>query len=90
MSERQIGRIAFRIEKGMWVARYALPDTMEGSLVLGALAMPIAEVPRFKAAFIKVMQDAVDRILLDSEGIKATWAPPVAASRLQVLGKKGK
>jgi len=74
--QRQIGRLTFRVEDDLMVARYALPDTMDGALFLGALALPIARVPRFKAVFVKMMQDALERILLDSAGVKPTWDGP--------------
>ena len=35
----QIGRLAMRVEGKLWVAYYALPNTMKGAIFLGSVQM---------------------------------------------------
>lgn len=75
-AQRQIGRLAFRVEGRMWVAYYALPDSMEGALLLGSISMGAVQAPQHKQAFIKLMQDVISRALINKVGSKPTWAVP--------------
>lgn len=78
----QIGRLSFREEGGLWVAYYAMPNTMEGALFLGSIRMAFVVGVRGaskKQAFMTVMRDAVGDILEDKTGVRPTWNKPVTA-----------
>ena len=50
-------RLALRHEGNFWNAYVALPDTMEGAFLIGSIAMwAVARSPKFKRAFMDVMQ----------------------------------
>ena len=38
-----IGRLAMRVEGELWSAYYAMPNTMEGAVFLGSIAMRFSE-----------------------------------------------
>lgn len=60
----QVGRIAFRVEGDWWVARYALPDSMQEALDLGRIRMAIVtSSPKRKQAFIELMREYVAEIV---------------------------
>ena len=79
MKRRQIGRIALRVEGKMWNAYYAMPDTMEGALWLGSIAMAAVSDKRRKQAFMDLMRDAVGDIIADQTGEHPGWNEPVNA-----------
>jgi hypothetical protein len=57
---KEIGRLAFRVEGKWWIAYYALPNTMEGAIVLGSIAMSLVEDKERKLAFQAIMKSAVE------------------------------
>jgi hypothetical protein len=70
----QIGRLAMRDEGSLWVAYYALPDTMKGAIFLGSIAMRfVVNAPERKAAFMGIMRDAVSDIIEETTGRRPTW-----------------
>lgn len=76
---QKVGRIALRVEGKMWNAYYAMPDTMEGALWLGSLAMAAAENPRYKTAFMNLMREFVGDIIKGKTGVRPDWNKPVTA-----------
>jgi hypothetical protein len=70
----QIGRLAMRDEGSLWVAYYALPDTMDDAIFLGSIAMRfVLHDAERKAAFMAIMRDAVSDIIEDTTGHRPTW-----------------
>lgn len=76
----KLGRLAMRVEKGFWRAYYALPDTMEGAILLGSIRMAFVEEPKAKEAFMYMMKACVGMMLEEVTGHKPSWPnPPVSA-----------
>ena len=59
------GRLAFRVEGTMWNAYWALPDTMEGALLIGSIAMAAVQNVKRKHTFMILMKDAVASIFAE-------------------------
>ena len=72
----QPGRLALRVEGSMWVAYYAMPDTMDGAIILGSIHMRVVENPERKAAFMALMRDALADIIESILGERPTWPEP--------------
>jgi hypothetical protein len=65
------GRLAMREEGTLWVAYYALPDTMEGALYLGSIRMAFLRGhPERRNAFLKLMRESVNDIFEIEHGLK--------------------
>lgn len=60
---RWVGRLALRVEGETWVAYYALPDTMEGAIVLATIRMALVEDGDRKRAFMELMKSAIGDFL---------------------------
>jgi len=75
----QMGRLALRHEGSLWNAYYALPDTMDGAVFLGSIQIVFVQNAERKAAFMKLMQEAVGDILGDKTGTRPTWPEPQVA-----------
>jgi hypothetical protein len=74
MKKQQIGRLSLRVEGNNWNAYYAMPDTMEGALWLGSIAMAfVRDHPVRKQAFMDIMRDAVGDIIEQETGVRPTW-----------------
>ena len=71
----QIGRIAMReSEDGeWWHGYYAMPNTMEGALLLGSIRMQFVQDEDRKQAFMSLMQEAVGDILQAEVGERPTY-----------------
>jgi hypothetical protein len=73
----QVGRLALRVEGAAWNAYYAMPDTMEGALWLGSIAMAtVADNPERKEAFMDLMKGIVGEFLNDFYQQPVTWPDP--------------
>jgi hypothetical protein len=69
-----IGRLAMRHEGENWNAYYATPDTMEGAVYLGSIAMRfVAGYPQRKAAFMDLMRDGVSDLIEEETGERPIW-----------------
>lgn len=70
----QIGRLAMRHEGIFWNAYYMMPDTMEGAVLLGSIAMHFVEGRQDrKDAFMNLMKEAVSDIIEDKTGTRPVW-----------------
>ena len=76
MKPDQVGRLAFRVEGDLWVAYYALPDTMDEALFLGSIRMAIVQKTEAKHAFMAIMRDAMSDILEEQFGERPDWPDP--------------
>lgn len=65
-----------RVEGDLWVARYALPNTMDGAVFLGSIAMAFVQDHERKVRFMSLMRDAVSDILEHSTGTRPIWPEP--------------
>jgi len=74
---KNIGRLAMRREGNFWNAYYAMPDTMEGAVLLGSIGIVFVSggeyQQRRKEAFMAFMQDCVSDILEDQIGTRPEW-----------------
>jgi hypothetical protein len=73
----KMGRLAMRREGKWWNAYYAVPDTMEGAIQLGSIAMAFVQggelqVKR-KEAFMDFMRECVGDILEEKFGVRPSW-----------------
>lgn len=84
--KKRVGRLALRHEGSMWNAYYALPDTMEGAILLGSLAMRFAENPAQKQAFMDLMRAAVSDLMFELFGQRPTWKEPQMAAESERAG----
>lgn len=78
---QKIGRLALREEGSMWNAYYALPDTMEGAIFIGSIAMRFVRDHELRRnIFIGLMRDAVSDLMEELLGARPTWPEgPVTA-----------
>ncbi|MGB0412129.1 MAG: hypothetical protein ACPGFA_11115 [Pikeienuella sp.] len=75
--KQQIGRLAMREEGSLWVAYYALPDTMKDALFLGSIRMAfVTDNWQAKELFMSLMRDAVSDIIKDKTGVTPDWPHP--------------
>lgn len=88
---KQVGRLAMRVEirrEGpFWVGYYALPDTMEGAIRLGEIAMKGVEDEARRTGFMGLMQEMVADILEDRLGIRPEFNIPDAAPEHERTGR---
>lgn len=83
----QIGRLALRQEGDNWNAYYALPDTMDGAIFLGAIRMgAVALNDTRKQAFMDLMRDVVADIIEEETGIRPQWGGPERAPERERSG----
>jgi hypothetical protein len=77
---KEMGRLALREEGKQWNAYYALPDTMEGAIFLGSIAMRfVIDNPKRKQAFMKLMQDSIGDVIKELMGQRVYWPEPQPA-----------
>lgn len=77
MSPRdQVSRLAMRVEGDLWVAYYALPNTMEGALFLGSIRMVFVQDESARQIFMALMRDAVSAVIKEQFGTAPTWPDP--------------
>jgi hypothetical protein len=70
----KVGRIALRVEGGMWNAYYAMPDTMEGAILIGSIKMgAVTHNPGRKQAFMEMMTDTVQELFEAEIGKRAEF-----------------
>lgn len=62
-----------REEGTLWVAYYALPNTMDGALFLGSIAMRFVRDRERKRIFIDLMKEAVSDLIEEQTGERPTW-----------------
>ena len=74
MSKAQkMGRLAMRHEGNFWNAYYAMPDTMDGALLLGSIAMRFVTNAERKYAFLNFMREAVSDLIEEETGARPIW-----------------
>jgi hypothetical protein len=71
--KKPVGRLAMRVEGNLWVAYYALPDTMKGAIFLGSIQMRFVEDKGHKDTFLDLMKEAVSDIYEGDIGIQLDW-----------------
>lgn len=77
--KKEMGRLALRVEGDNWVAYYALPDTMDNALWLGAIKLKCVLEEDRKALFMYLMQEAVSDIIEERFGERPEWKVPHSA-----------
>jgi hypothetical protein len=82
-----IGRLALRVEGNLWVAYYALTDTMQDALFLGSINMRFVQQVERKQAFMDLMQEAVADIIEEKTGERPTWTMPRSAPEHERSGR---
>ncbi len=87
MKNQQIGRLALRHEGKLWVAYYALENTMDGALFLGSIAMAaVVDHPERKQTFMDLMREFVADIIEGKTGTRPTWGGPRGAPESERAG----
>lgn len=67
------GRLAMRHEGNFWNAYFALPDTMDGAVLIGSIVIAgVAGNDNLKKAFMQLMWDVVADILEVRSGVRPT------------------
>ncbi len=69
----KIGRLAMRHEGNFWNAYYAMPDTMDGAILLGSIAMRFVADTARRDRFMALMKEAVSDIITERTGQRPTW-----------------
>jgi len=87
MADNKVGRIAFRVEGNIWVAYYALPDTMDNALFLGSIAMSAVRDPERKETFMNLIKDTVGEVLKEEVNCEVTWKDPTEAPEHEKSGR---
>lgn len=83
----KVGRLAMRVEGDWWNAYYALPDTMEGALLLGSVKMDVVRDEGRKNAFMDLMRDYFSDILEEKTGHRPAFHEPRPAPEHEKAGK---
>lgn len=65
-----------RVEGDIWVAYYALPNTMKDAIFLGSIQMAFVQEESAKQIFMALMRDAVSAIIKAKVGIAPEWTDP--------------
>lgn len=79
MSNREVGRLALRVEGEFWNAYYAPVGTMEGAVLLGSIRLAlVAEDGEAKALFLKTMTLILARSVRKATGLSPTWKTTAA------------
>lgn len=83
----QLGRLALRHEGGYWNAYYAMPNTMDGAVLLGSIAMgAVTRSPARKAEFMALMREVVADTVGEKIGVRPVWKEPDAAPEAERSG----
>lgn len=69
----KVGRLAMRHEGTFWNAYYAMPDTMDGAVLLGSIAMRFVADATRRDRFMALMKEAVSDIIAEQAGHRPTW-----------------
>lgn len=73
MTETTTMRLALRHESPFWNAYIAESGTMDGAVLIGSIAMAaVINNPDRKEAFMQMMRETMEEVLLDILGMKAT------------------
>jgi hypothetical protein len=64
----KVGRLAFRAEGDNWACYYALPDTMEGAILMASIAIGIVRDQERKKMFMDLMKHALSDFLEERVG----------------------
>ena len=84
---KQAGRLAMRYEGSMWNAYFALPQSMEGAVLIGSIAMrAIVDNDDRKKAFMQMMWSVVADILEEKIGVRPTHGDVQAAPEHERAG----
>jgi len=87
-AKTKIGRLALREEGDLWVAYYAMPDTMDGAIHLGSIRMAIVlRQTERKSAFMALMRDAVSDLIFSQTGQRVGWTGPERAPEYERAGR---
>lgn len=80
MNKQQVGRLAFRVEDGMWNCYFAEDNTMKDAQLLGSLHMLLAHEPDLKDQFVSLMKNSLARLYQETSGSKVVdWSKPKEA-----------
>jgi hypothetical protein len=83
------GRVAFRVEGNLWVAYWAMPDTMEGAVFLASIAFGAVSGPKnsdMKHRFMNMARDIAAAGLPEGVTING-WNEPIPAPEHEKAGR---
>jgi hypothetical protein len=81
------GRLALRVEGDLWVAYYALPDTMRDAIFLGSIQLRFVQDQARKQIFMDLMREAVADLIEANIGERPSWQQPHVAPEHERGGK---
>lgn len=68
------GRLAMRVEGDLYNAYYALPNTMEGAILLASVKMALIQAsPELKTGFMMMMRVAASVLIHEATGLMPIW-----------------
>jgi hypothetical protein len=70
---KQIGRFALREEGDLVNAYYAMPETMEGAILLFSVKRGAAMLPGVKEKVLALGRQIVGEIIFDVTGTRLSW-----------------
>jgi hypothetical protein len=73
MKDQKIGRLAMRVDGTFWNAYYAMPDTLDGAILIGSIAMRFVENKARKNLFMALMKEAVSDLIEETTGTRPEW-----------------
>jgi hypothetical protein len=71
------GRVAFRVDGNLWVAYWAMPDTMDGAVFLASIPAAAAQGD-MKHRFMNMAKDIAAHALKDIIGADVAWTDALA------------
>lgn len=87
-NEKKVGRLALR-EEGEWInGYYAMPDTMDGAVLLFSVKRAAAMHSGVKEKVLALGRQIVGEILFEATGVRPTWPnPPEPAPEHERAGR---
>jgi len=70
---QKMGRLAMRAEGTHWNAYYAMPDTMEGAIWLGSIALRFVDTAPRRTQFISMMRECFADVMEEICGCRPTF-----------------
>lgn len=84
---REVGRLALRVEGPRWVAYFAQTHTMDDALEIGSMSMAIVKQnPELKEPFKDLMKSAMSSIIHAAMGKETAWNPGKPAPEHEKAG----
>jgi hypothetical protein len=84
---QKVGRLALRVEGNWWVAYYAKPNTMDGAIEMGRIAISIVHDENRKHAFMEIMKSAIGDFIENKSGTRPDFWDETPAPENEKAGR---